>query len=710
MPEVIHLLDQHLFLDVETTGLDAQADEIIELGAVLVRDGKAVERRQWLVRPRQPLPAVISALTGLTDDDLAGAASLEELRPELQALFQGATVVAHNALFERSFLSTLLDGVPVLDSCELALVLFPELPSHSLDSLVQWANVASGTHHRALQDASDTFEVVKVMLERACDPARLGQLRSLARRVEGLGPLERLLERLAEASFSAPPRPARSAVAPTRQLPDVVQRWVEAPASLALELELADADAVLADAARVATGAVWVVAPFGRLKRLGLPRLPSRRRGSLARLEALLSRRVVVDPSLAAAMTYLESWGARTNLELNALSGFWRDRVPLFDAMRVLLEASSTDAPPAGALVGTHQDVAGWLASGVRPEALIWLDAPSMLDFERRRLTISLDVARLFRLPELFELAAPGRPVGAALRAVHEATKRFGGVLSAFTQPALIDRSSVEPWAVLRDTLSALGHELAWWLSELRGGPMTPLVEGVLAEASALAEIVPRLLAPSERSELWAGASGMWVRPSNGDCEASARALIGETPSLLVSDVRRAPGWERRLGTWPIERVGQAALERPIAIVDNLSSVADLAAIAVSSPGPSTVLCGEPLSESLVSAFVHEARRRGRQVRLGTVGLGPNDVLLKEWWGAGSVPECAGSIALVNPGDPLAIRRLAARGSAVTNVLLREPFAAARWQSALEGLTFHLAAMVTSSAGPGLAPRATSLD
>jgi hypothetical protein len=690
------LLDRHVFLDVETTGLDAQSDEIIEIGAVMIRGG-AVERRHWLVRPRQPLPPVISALTGLTDDQLEGAASLDELKPELTALFSNVTVVAHNALFERSFLASLLDGVPVLDSCELALVLFPELPSHSLDALVRWAGVARGTHHRALEDASDSFEVVKIVLERAAEPSRRAQLGALARRLEGLGPLEQLVEQLANAALTEAPARAEPSKGPPLELPGVLQGWASAPSTLALELEVSDVDSVVVEAARSMSGDVWVVAPHGRLKRLSLPRLPSSRGGSVDRLEALLSRRIVVDPALAAAMAYLQSWGERTSLELGALSGFWRDRVPLFDAMRVLLETSGTTSPPTGVCAGTHHDVAAWLARGRRPDALIWLDAPALVDFERRRLTVSLDLPRVFRLPELFELAAPGRPIGAALRAVHDATKRLGGLLTAFSQPALIDRSAVEPWSVLKDALSAVGHELAWWLSGLRGGPLTPLIEGVIGEASALAEVIPRLLAPSERTELWAGASGVWLRPSTAACEASAQTLVGAAPSLLISDVRRGTPWERRLGPWPIERHGLALPASPLAIVDRLESAPQIASVALSDPGPCTVLLGEGLDEGLVAAFVAAARQQGRAVRLGTVGLGPNDVLLKEWWGAGSVPECRGSITLVNPGDPLGVRRLVARGERVSKLVLSEPFTPARWQSALEGFTFHLAAMVTRS-------------
>lgn len=697
MREFSHLLDRHVFLDVETTGLDASADEVIEIGAVRVEGGTASEH-QWLVRPTRPVPPVICALTGLTDHDLDGAPSFDELAQSLERLLQGVTVVAHNALFERSFLTRQFQSVEVLDSCELALVLFPELPSHSLDSLVQWAGVARGTHHRALHDAKDTLAVVNTMLARAAEPSRRPALLRLADQLSGHGPLERLLRGLAEVARDATPPVAPLEVAPAqRAVPPELECWKVKPRTQALELEVADGDALLATVATTMERSVWVAAPFGRLRGLGLPRLAPRRVGSTRRLEALVARRVVVDSTLAAAMAYLSSWGARTHHDLRALSGFWRDRVPLFDSMRTLLEQPSAVPPPPGVFAGTHAEIADWLDQGARPDAIIWLDAPAALDLERRRRTVGLEVTRLFRLPEVYEVAAPGRPLGAALQAVHRATTALAGLLSTFTQSTLVERQH-EPWVSLRDALGALGHELAWWLSELRAGPPSALIEGVIHEASTLAEIVPQLTGATERTELWASATGLWLRPTTEACEASLQALTAQVPSLLVSDVRRAPSWERRLGASGLERVGEATLTAPVLVSDELTDDQTLAAVALSHPGPCTLLLGEPASEPLLSALVKRAATQGRRVRLGAVGLEGNDVLLREWWGAGTPPETVGPVVLVSPGDPFAIRRLATRDRAVCRVLVREPFQLTKWQAALEGLEWDNGAMVTSSA------------
>jgi DNA polymerase III epsilon subunit-like protein len=692
------LLQRHLFLDLETTGLDAGADEVIELGAVLVVNGEIVREHGWLIRPTRPVPAVISALTGLCDDELSGAASYDELLPALWPLFEGVTVVAHNALFERSFLRGLLDDVPVLDSCELALVLFPELPSHSLDALVQWAGLGSGSQHRALDDARDTFGVVKALLERACEPARRSQLATLASRVSGHAPLERLLSGLADAAFHAPPpKPPPRAEVPALPLPPVLSGWARAPSPLALELEVRDVERLAAATARQAGASVWLVCPHGRLKHLpDVPRLPSRAsQPNPARLAALLSRRVVLDPSLAASLAYLDSWGSRAASAGAPLSGFWRDRVPLFDSLRTLARGRATGAPPPGLFAGTHQEVAEWLEAGVRPDALVWLDAPSAVELERRRLTVSLELSRLFRLPELVELAAPGRPLTPGLQAVHARTKELAQRLSTLPAPALVDRAGHEPWLSLRDALTALGRDLAWWLSELRAAPPSALLDGVLSEASTLAELIPRLCTPDELAELWASASGVWLRPAPALCEASLQALARTAPSLFLSDVRRAPGWERRLGVSHLERHGRAEPMRPLAVIDQLGSDEALARVALADAGPLTVVSGEALTEPLVGAFVDRARQQGRKVRLSQAGAGPRDVVLREWWGAGHAPSISGPVVLANPGDPLAVRRLAVQGVEVQTLLLRRGFQPALWQAALEGVAWH-------AASPGL--------
>src|SRR5438045_2189620 len=146
MSSLAPLLQHHAFIDLETTGLDASSDQVIEVGVVFVERGEIVRRVGQLLRPSKPLPVIIRRLTGLDDALLAVQPSFSEYRAELAALLKGWTIVAHNASFERAFMDGLLEELasPVLDSCELVHYLYPELPSHSLEAMVKWAGLGPG--------------------------------------------------------------------------------------------------------------------------------------------------------------------------------------------------------------------------------------------------------------------------------------------------------------------------------------------------------------------------------------------------------------------------------------------------------------------------------------------------------------------------------------------------------------------------------------
>lgn len=175
------LLQHHAFIDLETTGLDPSADQVIEVGVVLVERGEIVRRVGQLLRPARSLPVIIRRLTGLDDALLQSQPSFSEYRAELAQLLKGWTIVAHNASFERAFLDGLFEelGSPVLDSCELYHYLYPELTSHSLESMVKWAGLGNGAQHRALEDAEDTFHALAFALQRCMEEARQDDLREL---------------------------------------------------------------------------------------------------------------------------------------------------------------------------------------------------------------------------------------------------------------------------------------------------------------------------------------------------------------------------------------------------------------------------------------------------------------------------------------------------------------------------------------------------
>ncbi|HZI06001.1 MAG TPA: exonuclease domain-containing protein, partial [Archangium sp.] len=181
------LFTRHVFLDLETTGLDPRADEVIELGALFIENGRVVDRYVHFFAASRPLPLTIRRLTGIDDAMLAGQPRLTEKVPELRQKLAGWTVVAHNASFEKGFLPDLLGPIraPVLDSCELMHYLHPELSSHSLEFLLRWAGKGPRSRHRAMTDCEATHAVLLQALE-GC--VREGRAEDIADLIETLDP------------------------------------------------------------------------------------------------------------------------------------------------------------------------------------------------------------------------------------------------------------------------------------------------------------------------------------------------------------------------------------------------------------------------------------------------------------------------------------------------------------------------------------------
>ncbi len=183
MPERVYVA-----LDLETTGLDASQDAIIEIGAVKFTADHVIERFATLVNPQRPIPARITQITSIRDADVAEAPTLDRVLPELRA-FVGADVsaiIAHNAAFDLGFLRAA--GVhfqrPAYDTVELAMILLPGAASYSLGELCLRLEIPLVDAHRALDDAEATSQLFRLLQQRMCDlPAPI--LRLIAASAEG---------------------------------------------------------------------------------------------------------------------------------------------------------------------------------------------------------------------------------------------------------------------------------------------------------------------------------------------------------------------------------------------------------------------------------------------------------------------------------------------------------------------------------------------
>lgn len=160
-------------IDFETTGLGPPADRIIEVGAVLVRDGEIVGTFSELMDPGFRIPPFITSLTGITNAMLRGRPQPQEVMPRLRAFLGDHVCVAHNAGFDRGFFDAEMELAgeahvrPFLCSVLLSRRLVQDAPSHKLGALVRHLHLpvpADLRAHRALADALMTVELWKHLL------------------------------------------------------------------------------------------------------------------------------------------------------------------------------------------------------------------------------------------------------------------------------------------------------------------------------------------------------------------------------------------------------------------------------------------------------------------------------------------------------------------------------------------------------------------
>ncbi len=162
-------------LDLETTGLDPAGDRITEVGAVKVRGGEVLGELRTFVHPGRPIPARITAVTGITDAMVADAPGAEAVLDHVLGFLAGAVFVAHNAAFDLAFLRAAAtahhrprpDPV-VVDTARLSRrLLADEVRDHRLATVARHLKARTAPAHRALADARATVDVLHGLLERA---------------------------------------------------------------------------------------------------------------------------------------------------------------------------------------------------------------------------------------------------------------------------------------------------------------------------------------------------------------------------------------------------------------------------------------------------------------------------------------------------------------------------------------------------------------
>ena len=163
--------DSYVVFDLETTGFSPNTCKIIEIGAVKVENGTITERFSEFVNPQVPIPFKIEELTGIRDDMVMGAETIEEILPRFMEFCEGCVMIAHNAEFDMSFIRKNCMDLDIScdhtvgDTVAMARILLPALHRFKLDTVAKALKISLENHHRAVDDAECTAHIFVKFIE-----------------------------------------------------------------------------------------------------------------------------------------------------------------------------------------------------------------------------------------------------------------------------------------------------------------------------------------------------------------------------------------------------------------------------------------------------------------------------------------------------------------------------------------------------------------
>lgn len=170
---LLELKQDYCVLDIETTGFNPGWDEIIEICALKVRNNQVKDKFISLIKPESEIPSFISNLTGITNDLVKDAPSLETVLPFFIKFIQEDTILGHNVSFDLNFISeetTNRLNQPFLnnyiDTLPLSRRAFSEIKHHSLRALAACLPISNPTH-RAESDCIATKNLYDLIVKTA---------------------------------------------------------------------------------------------------------------------------------------------------------------------------------------------------------------------------------------------------------------------------------------------------------------------------------------------------------------------------------------------------------------------------------------------------------------------------------------------------------------------------------------------------------------
>ena len=163
------LMTSYICFDLETTGLSPEKDEIIEIGAVKVVNGKVVDRFMQFVKPDEPISEMVTGITGITNAMVADAGPTDRIVFEFLDFCEDYPVLGHNLMFDYRFMKRYAQKYYMdfqktgVDTLKIARKVLTDLPSRSLESLCEYYGIENKAAHRAYHDALATAKVYQTL-------------------------------------------------------------------------------------------------------------------------------------------------------------------------------------------------------------------------------------------------------------------------------------------------------------------------------------------------------------------------------------------------------------------------------------------------------------------------------------------------------------------------------------------------------------------
>ena len=165
------MINEYVVLDLEMTGLSAKSDQIIEIGAVKIKNNQIVETMECLVNPKCTIPTRVVELTGITDEMVQTGCDKDVAVENLLDFIEGYVLVGQNINFDYSFLKQWAVNhkrpleAKACDTLKLARVLLPAEQPKKLENLCEYFEIERAREHRALDDAIETWQVFEKLKE-----------------------------------------------------------------------------------------------------------------------------------------------------------------------------------------------------------------------------------------------------------------------------------------------------------------------------------------------------------------------------------------------------------------------------------------------------------------------------------------------------------------------------------------------------------------